>query len=77
MLKLFSNKYLVHMLSPQAMHLTPDSIALRSSDFYSTHSIEVMLGKEATGVDVEGKKVNFADGEAISYDSLLLATGAK
>ena len=35
------------------------------------------FGLQATGVDVEGKKVNFSDGEAVSYDTLLLATGSK
>ena len=32
---------------------------------------------QATGVDKEGKKVKFADGEDIGYDKLLLATGSK
>ena len=32
---------------------------------------------QATGVDKEGKKVKFSDGEEISYDKLLLATGSK
>ena len=37
----------------------------------------VMCAPQATGVDKEGKKVKFADGEDISYDKLLLATGSK
>jgi len=36
-----------------------------------------MFDLQATGVDLEGKKVNFADGESVSYDTLLLATGSK
>ena len=32
---------------------------------------------QAIGVDKEGKKVKFSDGEDIGYDKLLLATGSK
>jgi len=32
------------------MHSTADSIALRTSDFYSTHDIELVLGKEVRRV---------------------------
>ena len=35
------------------------------------------LGAQATKLDIAGKKVTFADGETLSYDSLLLATGSK
>ena len=37
----------------------------------------MLLCLQATGVDKEGKKVRFSDGEEISYDKLLLATGSK
>lgn len=30
----------------QAMHLTPDAIALRPGNFYEEHDIDLMLGKE-------------------------------
>lgn len=61
----------------KALNVSPESIQLRSADFYSSHDIEVVLGKEAVGVDKEGKKVKFSDGEEIRYDKLLLATGSK
>ncbi len=51
-------------------------IALRPGDFYSSHDIELMLGKEMIGLNLADKKVSFQDGESMGYDSLLLATGS-
>jgi NADH:ubiquinone reductase (H+-translocating) len=38
-------------------------------------SVEVLLG-EATGIDVAARRVALADGKSLSYDILVLATGA-
>ena len=62
---------------PQALNLSANSIALRPAEFYSTHDIEVQLGREMTSLDLAGKKVTYSDGESQTYDSLLLATGSK
>eukprot|EP00731_Ephydatia_muelleri_P011007 Em0005g1593a len=61
----------------KAMSVTAESIALRAKEFYSTNGIDLRLGKEATKLNLEERKVTFADGESLSYDSLLLATGSK
>src|SRR5512146_738517 len=50
---------------------------LRPEDFYSGNGIELKLGVEATEIDRAAKQVRFADGSALSYDKLLLATGAE
>lgn len=39
--------------------------------------VAMVILLQAIGVDKEGKKVKFSDGEEIKYDKLLLATGSK
>ncbi|MEX2016433.1 MAG: FAD-dependent oxidoreductase, partial [Candidatus Hydrogenedentales bacterium] len=53
-----------------------DWIPLRSADFYRSHNIEVLIGATVTRVDAKARAVSLADGTSISYDRLLLATGA-
>ena len=55
----------------------PDSLPLRGEEFYRSHDIEVLLGKQVVKVDAAAKAITFADGEALSYHSLLLAPGGK
>ena len=38
--------------------------------------VEVRTGMEAVGLDAEAKTVSFANGETVSYDKLVIATGA-
>lgn len=54
-----------------------EQIPLRSSEFYQDHGIEVWLNKPATRVDAQMKTIQFADGDTLVYDALLLATGGK
>ena len=49
---------------------------LRSEKFFQNRGIELMLGKNATGVDTRAKTVALETGEIIGYDRLLLATGS-
>lgn len=49
----------------------------RDKSFYKTNNVKAVLGKKATGIDVNGKKVVLEDKEQISYSKLLLATGGK
>ncbi|HET7491594.1 MAG TPA: FAD-dependent oxidoreductase, partial [Bradyrhizobium sp.] len=53
-----------------------DWLPLRPSDFYKDAHIDLRLGAEVSSIDTHAKKVVLAGGEAISYDRLLLATGA-
>jgi apoptosis-inducing factor 3 len=48
---------------------------LRSEKFFQNRGIELMLGKNVTGIDVRSKNLAFETGESIQYDKLLLATG--
>ncbi|MBW4572139.1 MAG: FAD-dependent oxidoreductase [Tolypothrix carrinoi HA7290-LM1] len=54
-----------------------EQVPLRTPEFYKQHNIEVLLNKQATNVDAKAKKITFEDGETLSYDALLLATGGK
>ncbi len=54
-----------------------DWIPLRSSDFYKEHEIDVRLNASVTALDIAARQVILADGSRLSYDALLLATGAR
>ncbi len=48
---------------------------LRSADFYKQHDIEIKTSAEVTGLDADAKQLTYGEGETLSYDALLLATG--
>jgi NADPH-dependent 2,4-dienoyl-CoA reductase/sulfur reductase-like enzyme/nitrite reductase/ring-hydroxylating ferredoxin subunit len=51
-------------------------IPLRPPEFYASQQIELVLGRRATRIDVENKRVETDSGQSYDYDALLLATGA-
>lgn len=61
----------------KAMTATPESIALRNSDFHKSHNIDILNEKEASSVDTKEKSVKFMDGTTLKYDSLVVATGGR
>ena len=52
-------------------------IPLRSREFYAEQEIELRLGREIVALDVEGRRLQLAGGEALAFDGLLLALGAE
>ncbi len=50
-------------------------MAYRPASFYRDTGVTALLGREAARVDTEASRVILADGEAVSYDRLLIATG--
>jgi 3-phenylpropionate/trans-cinnamate dioxygenase ferredoxin reductase subunit len=52
------------------------SIYVHEEAWYAAHGINLLLGSAVTAVDRSGSRVELADGSAISYDRLLLTTGA-
>lgn len=54
---------------------TDESLLVKPASWYETQKIEVKLNTEVTKIDFEAKQVHLADGSALSYDKLLLATG--
>jgi NADPH-dependent 2,4-dienoyl-CoA reductase/sulfur reductase-like enzyme/nitrite reductase/ring-hydroxylating ferredoxin subunit len=50
--------------------------ALRGDDFFSTHGIELLKGREVTEVDVRSRTISCSDHTWMQYDKLLLASGS-
>ncbi|MFQ6015473.1 MAG: NAD(P)/FAD-dependent oxidoreductase [Anaerolineae bacterium] len=48
----------------------------RGLDFYDQHHISTRLGQRATALDTAARTVALANGEKLSYDKLLIATGS-
>ena len=55
---------------------TLEQIRLRGAEWYDEQRIALRLGTEITDIDAAKKQVFTADGEAIAYDKLILATGS-
>ena len=53
-----------------------DWIPLRPRDFYDAHRITLQLGRRAVKVDAGRRVLQLADGDELSWDALVLATGA-
>jgi NADPH-dependent 2,4-dienoyl-CoA reductase/sulfur reductase-like enzyme len=54
-----------------------NEILINDETFYREHGIELRLSTLVTAVDFAGKRLETADGEAIDYEKLLIATGAR
>jgi apoptosis-inducing factor 3 len=54
-----------------------DWLPLRPDDFYAAATIDLRLKTEVASIDTKAKAVVLADGKTVSYDRLLLATGAE
>jgi 3-phenylpropionate/trans-cinnamate dioxygenase ferredoxin reductase component len=56
---------------------TFEQVLLRPEDWYAANRISLKRGVFADRIDRARKIVHFADGEALPYDRLLIATGAR
>jgi NADPH-dependent 2,4-dienoyl-CoA reductase/sulfur reductase-like enzyme/nitrite reductase/ring-hydroxylating ferredoxin subunit len=54
-----------------------DWMPLRPPEYFKEQSIDLRLGTEVTAIDPRTRQVAVANGEAVPFDSLLLATGAE
>ncbi len=54
-----------------------DWVPLRPDSFYFENGIDLRLKANVTGIDARSREVALADGSKVSYDRLLLATGAE
>jgi 3-phenylpropionate/trans-cinnamate dioxygenase ferredoxin reductase subunit len=54
-----------------------ESLALKPMSFYGEHDIDLRLAVCAKAIDPAAKTVRLNNGEAVSYDILILATGAR
>jgi NADPH-dependent 2,4-dienoyl-CoA reductase/sulfur reductase-like enzyme len=55
----------------------PEQTFFRKKDGYNTLDLDMRLGIRATGLDLSAKRVSLADGSAVEYDRLIIATGAR
>jgi NADPH-dependent 2,4-dienoyl-CoA reductase/sulfur reductase-like enzyme/nitrite reductase/ring-hydroxylating ferredoxin subunit len=53
----------------------PDSLPLRSEEFFRGIDVEVMLGRPVEQVNHGSREIVFKDGTQMAYEALLLATG--
>jgi NADPH-dependent 2,4-dienoyl-CoA reductase/sulfur reductase-like enzyme len=54
-----------------------DWLPLRPEDFYAEADIDLRLENHVTEIDTGARQVNTAGGDTVTYDRLLLATGAE
>jgi len=54
-----------------------ESLALKPESFYAEHDIDLRMGVKATAIDRAARLVRLEGGEAVPYDVLILATGAR
>ena len=54
-----------------------DWVPLRPDSFYAENRIDLRLKTKVSGIAVQDRKVQLADGSTVAYDRLLLATGAE
>jgi len=59
-----------------AGNASEDWIPLRSPDFYKEQKIDVRIGTRVASIDPVERAVVIADGSHVTFDALLLATGA-
>src|ERR1051325_11471437 len=65
-----SKAYLSSAMERERLFLKPDV-------FYAEAHCELILGVGATAIDRDAKAVRLADGRALVYDKLMLATGSR
>ena len=53
-----------------------ERVLLRPASFYAENDIDLRLGTRVHEIDPEGRKIRLEDGEALAYETLVLATGA-
>jgi 3-phenylpropionate/trans-cinnamate dioxygenase ferredoxin reductase component len=54
-----------------------DELWLRPETFYTQHQIDLLAGETVTGIDRAGRRLRLASGSELSWDHLVLATGAR
>jgi 3-phenylpropionate/trans-cinnamate dioxygenase ferredoxin reductase component len=53
------------------------SVPVKDPSWYEQQSVELLLGRRATRLDLADRTVALSDGSVIGYDQLLLATGVR
>jgi NAD(P)H-nitrite reductase large subunit len=72
--RVYSRPLISYLLSGE---IKPDQIFYRPKDFYEKNGVRTFLGRRVVEVDFNRKVAQLEDGEKVSYDRLLIATGGK
>lgn len=59
-----------------AGNIPPEQTYLADDAYYQRMNVTPQLGKAATGIDTANKRVTLEDGQMVSYDTLLIASGS-
>lgn len=62
-------------LSKEVLRAEVDDVVLKPAEFYEENDITLRLGSAATTLDTDAQTVTLANGEVLSYDELVIATG--
>jgi 3-phenylpropionate/trans-cinnamate dioxygenase ferredoxin reductase subunit len=62
-------------LSKEVLRAETDDVLLKPAEFYEEKDITLRLGSGATTLDTQAQTVTLANGDVISYDELVIATG--
>ena len=62
-------------LSKEVLRAETDDVVLKPAEFYDENDITLRLGSGATALDTEARTVTLANGDVVSYDELVIATG--
>ena len=54
-----------------------DDAVVESAAWYDEHDVRLLTGRTVEGLDVAEHSVTLSDGESVSYDKAILATGAR
>lgn len=57
--------------------VSEESLFFGQLDFWAKNNVKTILGRRATELDLNSKKLQLDNGESLSFDKLLLTTGAK
>jgi NAD(P)H-nitrite reductase large subunit len=60
-----------------AGNIKVEQMYYRGKNFYEKNNVRAILGRKVTNVDAANKKVVLEDGEELSFEKLLVATGGK
>jgi NAD(P)H-nitrite reductase large subunit len=72
--RVYSRPLISYLLSGE---IKPDQIFYRPKNFYEKNGVKTFLGRRVVEVDFNKKTAQLEDGEKVSYDRLLIATGGK
>lgn len=56
---------------------TVDDAAVHPADWYAEHDVRLVTGVRAERLDVDAHRVHLSDGQVLTYDKAVLATGAR